>query len=688
MLRKIFSSVLLVIFLTNSMNNAFAVFVEASVPNMTNQMIYSKERIKEMKNWSRYLIQLNKIDKFIWKQTDLDLLEKIRLKLETKLDLARTKDQLTYELLNYIDLVVDKRIDELLTLESADLIKQLEKTTLSKEEIKKVEDEIVKLQINLLDSSKTFIDKLLSDLKKSVNVEKTWNMKLNVEWSWAMFWNWKWELSIKNIKSRNANFDSELEAQIDLLVDASVRWWAELKVQFSSFVNFISKDGNMYLLLQKLNYSWLDNLDYSGQYISILDKIKSIWNNNQYVKIEDKQSAMIFNMIKNFDLNSIYSEANKVLQQPMLKPYKKEWDKYLLVPTKKACDTIKYINYKINSYWSYTCSDSDYNNMLKEVVKSWDMYIIVDWTDKHLWMESNKYWVEWYAKIYFSDKKVEKILAKSEITAGKDKWTLVELDYVNWQKLNLWVTIPTSNNPSMILSFKSVLTTDNKFSKIDYIWDFSSRGQWFKSSFKLENKKFIGKFNLVGNKDANFVWNTSWELNTENDLSVFNFEIKSTNNSQKYNYDYATWTSTSTPTKTTLDLNYALKNEVIIWTISMKVDNQELFSVKSNWKYRKEYFELNNVIAWTDSTNIEKVNWNLNTKFVWNLENNTFDLYIDVDSKEWYVKINLMSDAKVEYKDDIKIEAPTNYKNLEDIIDNKKVDVQDSPENIAPEFFY
>jgi hypothetical protein len=70
-------------------------------------------------------------------------------------------------------LVVDKRIDELLTLESADLIKQLEKTTLSKEEIKKVEDEIVKLQINLLDSSKTFIDKLLSDLKKSVNVEKT-----------------------------------------------------------------------------------------------------------------------------------------------------------------------------------------------------------------------------------------------------------------------------------------------------------------------------------------------------------------------------------------------------------------------------------------------------------------------------------------------------------------------------------
>jgi hypothetical protein len=58
-------------------------------------------------------------------------------------------------------------------IEGANIIKLIENSTLSQEETKKVEDEIVKLQINLLDSSKTLIDKLLSDLKKSVNVEKT-----------------------------------------------------------------------------------------------------------------------------------------------------------------------------------------------------------------------------------------------------------------------------------------------------------------------------------------------------------------------------------------------------------------------------------------------------------------------------------------------------------------------------------
>jgi hypothetical protein len=57
------------------------------------------------------------------------------------------------------------------------------------------------------------------------------------------------------MKSKSANFDSELEAQVDLLVEASVIGGQELKTQFSSFVSFINKDGNMYLLLQKLNYS-------------------------------------------------------------------------------------------------------------------------------------------------------------------------------------------------------------------------------------------------------------------------------------------------------------------------------------------------------------------------------------------------------------------------------------------------
>jgi hypothetical protein len=74
---------------------------------------------------------------------------------------------------------------------------------------------------------------------------------------------------------------------------------------------------------------------------------------------------------------------------------------------------------------------------------------------------------------------------------------------------------------------------------------------------------------------------------------------------------------------------------------------------------------LNNIINVIDSNDLWNVNWNLNTKFVWNSDNNNFDLYIEVYSNMWYIKVNLTTDSKVEYKDGIKIETPTNYKTID-----------------------
>ncbi len=666
MLRKIFSSILLVIFLTNSNNLAFAAvsFGGNSSLDMKTQISNSKSRIRSMKNGIKYIRQLTNVDKFINSQTSLELLEKIKVKLETKKDLVIWKDELTYELLNYITLVVEKRIGELEDIESADIMKIIENPTLTDEEIKKVEDEIVKLQINLLDSSKSFIDTLLSDLKKSVNVEKTWNLKLTVEWSGAMIWNGKWELSITNMKSKASNFDSELEAQIDLLVEASVMGGQKLKTQFSSFVNFISKDGNMYLLLQKLKYEWLDSIDYT----SILDKLKELGNDNTYIKIEDQKTAMVLNMIKNFDINSIYGEANKVLLKPMLKPYKKVWDKYLLAPTKDFCNTTKYISYKINNYWSYSCSDEEYKKMLRESVIGWDLYIIIDGNDKHLWFEVKQYWEEWFMKIYYNDKKIEKLLIKAETTAWSNKWANAELIYINWQKLDIIINAIENARlwQSTNLSFKSLLTSENKFTKIDHVWNWADWKEWFKSDFKLENKKFNGKFVDIWKNEWKFAVNISWELNNLNDLSALNLITKiDTNESDSF------------------DLNYSLKNEVITWTISLKNNDKELFSVKSNWKYKKWYFELNNKVNIVDNYS-GNVDWNLNTKFTWTLEDNTFDLYIDVDSKMWIIKINLTTDSKVQYRNDIKIEAPTKYKSINEVMweDDSYLE---APE--APEFF-
>ncbi|NDK08190.1 hypothetical protein EOM39_02990 [Candidatus Gracilibacteria bacterium] len=686
MLRKIFSLIILVIFLTNSINFASAAMVQATIPDL-NQKIYNSElKIKSLQNGSKYIIKLKSLNKFVKNQTDINLLTKIKLRLEEKRELIKDKDELTSELMYYIGLIVEKRITELEEIESKNIVKLLENSTLTSTEVKKVEDEIVKMQLNLLDASNSFVENLIKDVKKSLNVEKTGNLKLTVEGNGAMFGNGKGELNIKDMKSKAATFDSEFEAQVDLLVEASLVGGQELDTQFSSFINFISKDGNMYFLLQKLQYSGLDEIDLSGEYTSFLDKLKSLGDNNTYLKVEDKDSQKALEMIKNFDLNNMYNEANKVLSKPMLKPYKKDGDKYLLVPTKDFCDTIKYISYKFNHYGSFTCSDEEYNEMLQGSVVNGDLYIIVDGEDKHLGLINKQYGTKGYMKIYSSDKKIEKFLFYGEAIAGKDKGMKSEITFINGQKLD-FIVFSDKKDEKINLSFKSLLTSTNEFSKIDHLRNFSIEGEGFNSYFKLDNKKFNGEIDFVGVPKLDLLGKISGSLDSANSLNSFDLSINSATESNKYNYDWNTGESNYTPTKSVFALNYSLKNEVITGKISFKENDVEMVSIMSNGKYRKGYFELNNSAKIIDDYSSDEVKGNLNAKYIGTLEDNTFDLYIDFTSKDGTVKIDLKTDTQVQYKDDIKIDTPTNYKNIEEIMGGSANEVQDSPEAVVLEFF-
>jgi hypothetical protein len=56
--------------------------------DIKTQISDSKSRIRSMKNGIKYIRQLSNVDKFINNQTSLELLEKIKVKLETKKDLV------------------------------------------------------------------------------------------------------------------------------------------------------------------------------------------------------------------------------------------------------------------------------------------------------------------------------------------------------------------------------------------------------------------------------------------------------------------------------------------------------------------------------------------------------------------------------------------------------------------------
>lgn len=667
MVKKIINTFVLTLFLLSTYNSSYAAINFWSTANLNvSPVIRSKERIKNMENWTVYLEHISKIELLVKNQSDIEVLKKMKISFNNKKNSSIGWNYNAYEIAACIWYIIDERISILEEAKKKEIINQINTNNLSAEDTKKINDEIVKVQLTFFNSGKNLFEKITSDLKKSLNSESTWNIKLNVEWSWAMFWNWKWEISIKDIKSKQSWFDSQFQAQLDLFLEENLRWNKNIKTQFSSFIDFIKKDENVFLLLKNLQYSWLENFDRKRQISGSLNKMKELWNTNTYVKIEDKQTAQFLKKFKDFDFKSKITEMNKVLATPMFKPYKKEWEKYYITPTKDFCNAMKSMKYIFSNYGNKTCTDSEYNRMVTNFSLNWNIYIAYEWSEKYFWYDLKDTQEQGYIKIYYNDNKITKVYFRVESISWSDIWNFAYISYITWKKFDFNLTVIRQK---INVSFMSTLTYDNKFNTIKYTWNFPN--EWFSSNFSLENKKFNWGFlfNDWWSDWTKVQWSISGSLNNEYLINSLNFSINSKIARRRYNYDssydYSKWPPSYTTEYNEFSLLYTLSNEIISWNISYKKWWKDVFSVKSNWKYKKWYFELNN--AFSVAQYNQSLNWNINIKYDWDINENSFTLFIELISNMGYMKINLLSDSKLQYKENIEIIAPTNYKDAKDL---------------------
>ncbi len=624
MLKKIISVIIITLFINNS---AFATINFGNVKvgwsnknlNYTNiwelnkQIIISTLKIKKIEWWALYLSKLDKIEKLINSTESIETLN-VMTELNNKKNINNrnlsSSDNMNFEIYKLIDLKIKKKIFLLEEEKYNNVINLVNNSWISKEEIKKVENEIVKLQLTLLDNSKSIAEKILSNINDNLNYEDNWNMKFDLVWNSTNFWSWKVSFNMPNYKIKTEKFDSELQSQMDLLIESSLIWKDSFKVQFSSFVDFITKDSNIYLLMNKLNYSWIDKIDNTWKIEKVLKKLKFFASNNEYLKIEQdenwwnegiKEIQHMLNLYKNsniWDINSLYNKWQGVLKSPMFNVYKKVWNKYLIIPSKEACDTIMSMQYKFQWKWNLNCSDGEYFDMVKEIVKTWDLYII-------LWKKINTIWfnlaenpeVTLNAKLNYSNTKIENLNLKITPKDEKYTWEFLELDFVNWQKLDV---LFNAKSDDVDLSFKSLLDKDNYFSKIDYVWNFPRN---LNTSFKLENGSF--KWNFYSKKDWhdnnygkaiewNYIynWKITWSIKNH-EINWFNFE--------------ASWKD-AIKNQDIFLVKLKLINNIITWTTKAYDNNEEILNIATTWKYDKDIFELNNQVSFKNifSTEIGK----------------------------------------------------------------------------------
>jgi hypothetical protein len=132
-----------------------------------------------------------------------------------------------------------------------------------------------------------------------------------------------------------------------------------------SFVDFISKDGQMYALVKDLNITTEENLD---DFQDILDTLKELAQENKYIELSDGQTLEAMKVLKSFSPDLLFNDAQELFSKPMFTAYKKEGDVFHIIPTKYACDSLKVLANKFDPFSPNSCTDSQYDEIVEDLL--------------------------------------------------------------------------------------------------------------------------------------------------------------------------------------------------------------------------------------------------------------------------------------------------------------------------------
>lgn len=517
---------------------------------------------------------------------------------------------------------------------------------ISPEEIKKVEAEIIQLQSQLLNTWKSSFERFSKDFEKLVNYEESWTSKIEFNVDEDMFWKANASLNFNNLSIKNAILDSEISSDIAMKAKYTPVYWSWFEIDLKTFASLINKNWEIYALLKDLDFKVND-----ANISKVLDEAKKQFADNKYIKFPtDANSQVALNLIKSFNVKSILSESEKILSQTLLTAYKKSWDKYILIPTKYACDSYFELDKKLNFsnawYTPKTCTEIVYKSFLKEFTKDWELYFMFGKTENTFWIYSDDNDTIVDLSLKYDQKNITKIdfIMIPDQIKYKDEW--FNLHYQNGQflKANLY-----AEKWLYKMDFYSELDENNHFVEID-------------GSINL-NKDLIGNINLKNKKMSSFflLKEKGYDKNSYKLKNVFalktNGLFDSNNQLQSITSKFA-W------------IRMTDKKAFLIWKFGYNGENFNIYAkyddimwkIVFNWKWKIEnkYFQFDTDF---DFNNMYTGKMNLEID-VRDNKNNANILFLLNNWGKEILKITMLNEAKREYKNNIIIEAPKDFREL------------------------
>lgn len=690
------------------------------------QLIVSKSELKDSYKWKKYI---EIVDKFIeTNKNNEEKLEEIYNKINPLLEGSQIEKTETLNIIKYMNARVTISLIDLYESKVEATVETIieSNSTISDSDKKIIEDKIIELQLNALDKSIGLVENLTKEFENLSNYEETWDFEIDLNIDHDSIWTFEWNVKINDYTSKNSGFDSQLKWEVEALINALPNWEEEIKLQLNTMIDFISKDWNMYLLLEKfeiLQDEWVEEIQ------EFLDKAVKIAAENKYIKYSDPQTQASLDILKTLNPTNIINDSKRVLSEPLITAYKKEWEKYYLIPTKYACDEFKKLSNKFDPFNSDSCSENQYKDLVSEVLESWTFYaemlnnnktkIGYIW-NKELWLEKN----EWY--LIFDESGISEF--NYEIDAGTDWWLLLE--FISESKLNFTFEVMDE----IMIKLTSELSSKNKFEKIDFMLNADNYYETIDAKLTLNDNKINWDINSISNYDNNtFTANITWKTSRKNELTDLAIVYKWSDwdeenlnwslsfwNSKVYfenNYEWY-WNKSEILISATLDQDYLpinwkssinmqskwwtydyetyeyiydedytdffrseldITNKSISWYTSfydnsMYSDSVDAFmTINHEWSYDTDKFELNNSFEFSEEYSQyfdyewSIISWNFNISIDTINANDNLNIYLNIlFGEDEIINFTLSNDWKVEYKD-TSITTPINFENYEDV---------------------
>lgn len=694
----------------------------AATNTIQSAIIEAEKKVNSTINNSEIII--SKIDTFVWKLSSekrAELIQKIvqfEKKINSKSTLT-TKEENILIILTLVRLKIEEKNLWNLVIPTKTLINEYNNELTSKEN-QEFNNQIISIQKNLLKSWVDSLEYLLWEFEEYTNTEDTGDFSINLDVDHELIGKIKAQFALEEYTSTTSWFDTQLQGNLKAMVDAAPNWEEALKFEIKSFIDFISKDQNMYLLMNKFSIS---NEEWTQEIKAFIEKAREIAEKNKYIQLtqEDADIEAAILLLKSISPQNILSQWNEVLSKPMFRSYKKIGSKYYIVPTKYACDTMKELSNKFDPFHGPECSDSQYNDVLEDIAKSnIQMYLEVGSKTNTLWLEVTD--SENTAMIEFWNNYIEKI----SVNIIENQETM-SLAYIRNESFKYNVN---ANYWELLINIDSILTKQNKISMLD----FSVISNDFNSKITLKNNIITGNYNIewyndktVGvisgstNNDDTLkqleisnqivdTWSYSpfenltvmtydmWEYGITNyylgEYTQSNFEVKwkwNTNENmleeasiefiikqKESSFNYETYEMTYSDTfNEVFNHSSSLYNEKIIWETIISSNREEVLSIEHSWAYKKGIFEFNNKIEtgpipfalWSTW---DSIIWNINIKTDTTWTNNNANIYIDLSlntDKIFELEVNNTSNRT--YKS-VNIQKPLDKQiiPLDEVIDN------------------